>query len=67
MKPHFLNRNTKTTYIKYLQLRKKKILTEKDKDDLLKVSDLLISLLIDDSIKNTKLKIVQDSLNNKRI
>lgn len=66
MKPHFLNRNTKTLYIKYLRLRKMKNLTEKDKDNLLNIADILITSLVDDSIKNTKLKLVQDTLDLQR-
>jgi hypothetical protein len=54
MKKSYLNRNVKSLYLKYLQLKNKKNKTESDKDNLLKVSDSLISLLIGESEKNFK-------------
>ena len=58
MKKSYLNRNVKSLYLKYIQLKNKKNQTESDKDNLLKISDALISLLIDESEKNFKSNLV---------
>jgi len=58
VKKNYLNRNVKSLYLKYLQLKTKKNQTELDKDDLLKVSDTLIMLLIEESEKNFKSNLV---------
>ena len=67
MKKNYLNRNVKTLYFKYLQLKNKQNQIESDKDNLLKVSDALISLLIEESEKTFKTNLVlhyQASTNN---
>ena len=62
MKPKFINQKIKNLYKNYLTLKNKKDMSEFDQDRLQLISDELIKELINDSIKTTKVNLVQQEL-----
>jgi len=62
MKPKFINQKIKNLHKNYLALKNKKDMSEFDQDRLQLISDELIKELINDSIKTTKVNLVQQEL-----